>query len=66
MLRVIAVAWAMSLLFAAADATATADGATISETGVFTSIWRWRDDGTWQIVFDAGCPPCADAPSDDE
>ncbi len=28
--------------------------------GVFTSIWRLEADGKWRIVFDRGCPPCAD------
>jgi ketosteroid isomerase-like protein len=28
--------------------------------GVFNSIWRRQLDGSWKIVFDAGCPPCPD------
>lgn len=28
-----------------------------SSSGLFNSVWRLRDDGTWRIVFDAGCDP---------
>ena len=28
------------------------------ETGTFTSIWRRKADGGWEVVFDKGCPPC--------
>jgi ketosteroid isomerase-like protein len=41
----------------------TAEGRSISETGVFTSVWRRRADGSWQVIFDAGCPACPDTPS---
>jgi ketosteroid isomerase-like protein len=27
--------------------------------GTFTSIWRREADGKWKIVFDKGCPVCA-------
>ena len=26
--------------------------------GTFNSVWRRAKDGSWQIVFDKGCPPC--------
>jgi len=29
------------------------------KVGVFNSVWRRGDDGSWKIVFDRGCPPCA-------
>lgn len=31
-------------------------GARIS---TFNSVWKRRPDGTWTIIFDIGCPPCA-------
>lgn len=31
-----------------------ADGDTVEEWGTYNSIWQRADDGTWQIVFDAG------------
>jgi len=27
--------------------------------GTFNSVWRREADGSWKIVFDRGCPPCA-------
>jgi ketosteroid isomerase-like protein len=33
------------------------DGMVIS---TFTSIWRREAPGTWRIVFDRGCPACAE------
>jgi ketosteroid isomerase-like protein len=27
--------------------------------GTYNSVWRKEADGTWKIVFDCGCPPCA-------
>ncbi len=42
--------------------TATApDGTESTTSGTFTSIWRRAADGGWQVIFDAGCPPCAAA-----
>lgn len=33
----------------------------VKETkGVFNSIWRRQLDGSWKVVFDAGCPTCPD------
>jgi ketosteroid isomerase-like protein len=29
-------------------------------TGVFNSIWRRQADGSWKVLYDAGCPPCPD------
>ncbi len=29
-----------------------------ARVGTFNSVWRREPDGTWRIVFDAGCPPC--------
>jgi ketosteroid isomerase-like protein len=26
--------------------------------GVFNSIWRRHPDGSWKVLYDAGCPPC--------
>jgi ketosteroid isomerase-like protein len=28
--------------------------------GVFNSIWRRHPDGSWKVLYDAGCPPCPD------
>ena len=30
------------------------------QTGTFSSIWRHKADGKWEIIFDKGCPYCAD------
>jgi len=30
------------------------------ETGTFSSIWRHKPDGKWEIIFDKGCPYCVD------
>jgi len=27
--------------------------------GTFNSTWRLDPDGSWRVVFDKGCPPCA-------
>jgi ketosteroid isomerase-like protein len=27
--------------------------------GTFTSIWRREPSGEWKIIFDRGCPHCA-------
>lgn len=29
--------------------------------GTFNSVWRKEADGRWRIIFDKGCPPCAEA-----
>jgi ketosteroid isomerase-like protein len=28
------------------------------QTGTFSTIWRRKADGKWEIVFDKGCPYC--------
>jgi ketosteroid isomerase-like protein len=28
------------------------------QIGTFSSIWRRTPDGTWEIIFDKGCPYC--------
>jgi ketosteroid isomerase-like protein len=35
-------------------------GETVVSSGTFNSIWRREPDGSWKIIFDIGCPPCAD------
>jgi ketosteroid isomerase-like protein len=30
------------------------------QTGTFSSIWRRTPTGKWEIIFDKGCPYCAD------
>ena len=35
-------------------------GNAIERTGTFTSIWRRQADGSWRVIFDAGCGPCPD------
>lgn len=30
------------------------------QTGTFSSIWRRTPAGKWEIIFDKGCPYCAD------
>ena len=26
--------------------------------GTFNSIWQRQSDGSWNVIFDKGCPPC--------
>jgi ketosteroid isomerase-like protein len=35
-----------------------ADGSVVERGGTFNSIWRRQPDGSWRVLFDAGCPPC--------
>lgn len=34
------------------------DGTVREQTGLYNSVWRRQDDGSWKIVFDAGCDAC--------
>lgn len=34
------------------------DGTVESVSGLFTSVWEYQPDGSWKVIFDAGCPPC--------
>lgn len=34
------------------------DGEPVTQEGTFTSIWRRQEDGSWRVIFDAGCSPC--------
>jgi ketosteroid isomerase-like protein len=36
-----------------------------TRVGTFNSVWRRIADGTWEIVFDRGCPPCDCPPAED-
>jgi ketosteroid isomerase-like protein len=40
------------------------DGTLTEHWGTFNSVWRKQDDGTWQVVFDAG-NEAAEAPSEE-
>jgi ketosteroid isomerase-like protein len=35
------------------------DGKAVEQTGTFNSVWRRQADGSWRILFDAGCAACA-------
>ena len=34
------------------------DGKPAPRSGTFNSVWRRQADGSWKVIFDAGCPPC--------
>ena len=36
-----------------------------TRVGTFNSVWRRGADGSWQVVFDRGCPDCECPPSSD-
>jgi ketosteroid isomerase-like protein len=38
------------------------DGTDVVETGIFNSVWRRQADGSWRVLFDAGCPSCPVCP----
>ena len=44
------------------------DGTVESVSGLFTSVWEYQPDGSWKVIFDAGCPPCQApaGPAEDE
>jgi ketosteroid isomerase-like protein len=33
-------------------------GAPVELEGLFNSVWRRQADGSWRVLFDAGCSPC--------
>lgn len=35
-------------------------GNPLERTGTFTSVWRRQADGSWRVIFDAGCGACPD------
>ena len=34
------------------------DGKEIEIKGLYNSVWQRQADGSWRIIFDAGCSPC--------
>ena len=38
------------------------DGTAVERSGLFNSVWSRQPDGSWRIVFDAGCSPCPACP----
>jgi uncharacterized protein (TIGR02246 family) len=38
------------------------DGTASTQSGSFNSVWRRQADGSWKVIFDAGCPPCPQCP----
>ena len=34
------------------------DGQPVEASGTFNSVWRRQPDGSWRVVFDAGCGAC--------
>ena len=34
------------------------EGKEVEIQGLYNSIWQRQADGTWKIIFDAGCGPC--------
>jgi ketosteroid isomerase-like protein len=34
------------------------EGKEVERKGVFNSVWRLQPDGSWKVIFDAGCSPC--------
>ena len=42
------------------------DGTVLSQSGLFNSVWERQADGSWKVIFDAGCPPCQGPAAADE
>ncbi len=34
------------------------DGKEVEIKGLYNSVWQRQADGSWRIIFDAGCSPC--------
>lgn len=34
------------------------DGKEAELRGIYNSVWQRQSDGSWRIIFDAGCSPC--------
>jgi len=34
------------------------EGKEVEIQGVYNSVWQRQSDGSWKILFDAGCSPC--------
>jgi len=45
--------------------TTDEEGQPVELWGMFNSVWRLKDDGSWKVVFDAG-GPTASGPTDEQ
>jgi ketosteroid isomerase-like protein len=34
------------------------EGKDVEIRGIYNSVWQRQQDGSWKILFDAGCSPC--------